>query len=205
MNPYLIETQYAIENLISVASHENVLQGQKMRELESTEVRLKHHDWDFRTSDLHEDFSDAYVMAAFGRMAQSATERDALKIEVATLQFQIGVHQASVQSLNGAVLQLAKQGISIVHGGRASAILGRNIGSLALRDIVWQGRNQAIHYEEGNFRNDVTDVFSALEAEHGPDFSLAIHAGKNRATQVIKLIGWVSYDAYIADMMLLLP
>jgi hypothetical protein len=205
MNPYIIETRFAVENLISIASHEEALLIQKTRELTEAEARLRVHDWDFRTSDMSDDFSDAYVMAAFNRMAAASQERDALQTQVANLQFQVGVHQASVQALHGGVLQIAKQGISIVHGGLPRAPIGRMVGSLPLKDIVWQGRNQSLHYEEGSFRPPLIAAFSTLEAEHGPDFSLTMHAGKNRATQVIKLLGWTSYGAYLADIQLLLP
>lgn len=205
MNPYIVETQYAVENLIALVYHEELLLTEKLTELANTESRYKIHNLDFQTSDMSEDFSDAYVISAFNRMAQAFVARDVLKAEIDRLQFQIGVHQSSVQSLCGSILQIAKQGISIVHGGLGSTPQGRAIGSLALRDVVWEGRNQSIHYEEGNFKKGVTNLFSALALEQGSEFCLATHSGKNRALQVMKLLGWVSYAAYIADMQLLLP
>jgi hypothetical protein len=44
------------------------------------------------------------------------------------------------------------------------------LGSLALRDIIWQARNQSMHYEEGSFKKALVDLFSMLEAEQGLQF-----------------------------------
>lgn len=79
------------------------------------------------------------------------------------------------------------------------------LGSLALRDIIWQARNQSMHYEEGSFKKALVDLFSMLEAEQGLQFSLTAHAKQNRAKQVLDALGWESYDSYLRDMQALLP
>lgn len=138
-------------------------------------------------------------MSAFARAAQAGQEVNEMRSEVALLQSFIGAHQIAVQSVCGAILHIAKQGISIVHGGLGNAPSGRSIGTVTLRDVVWQGRNQAIHYEEENFHEPVVHVFHALEASHGADFSLQNYAGQSRARQVVDLLGWNSYQAYLSD------
>lgn len=110
-----------------------------------------------------------------------------------------------MQAIAGAVLQIAKQGISLVHGGLAAAPQGRKIGSLYTKDIIWQGRNQAIHFEEGNFKKAITDLFTILETEQGARFSLAAHPQQNRAKQVVELLGWTQYASYVQDMQALIP
>jgi hypothetical protein len=87
-----------------------------------------------------------------------------------------------------------------VHGSRKNAPEGRAIGSLTLRDIIWQGRNQSIHYEDERFNPPVVTCFSAPEKEHGEQFSLTKHIGQNRAKQVVHLLGWTSYEGYREDM-----
>lgn len=150
MNPYLSETEYAVQNLLLLANKEETILAEKLTALASTEAKLRVHKWDFESSDLNDDFSDAYVMAAFGRMASAAKETEILRREASELQALVGARQAAIQAICGAILQIAKQGISVAHGGLSSAPTGRMIGSAAVRDIIWQGRNQSLHYEEGN-------------------------------------------------------
>lgn len=47
----------------------------------------------------------------------------------------------SQKSLSGALLQIAKQGISIVHCGLANCPSGRSIGTNAIKKVIWQARN----------------------------------------------------------------
>lgn len=206
MNPYLSETEYAVENLIALANKEEALLAEKLAALASTEAKLRVHQWDFESSDLNDDFSEAYVMAAFGRMANAAKEKEALHREATELQALVGIRQAATQVICGAILQIAKQGISVVHGGTSGAPEGRTIGRTNVRDIVFAGRNQSLHYEELTIKNKETkSVFDILEKEQGPQFSMAMHAGQNRAAQFIKLLGWTTYAAYMADMAIVLP
>lgn len=200
---YANATEYATRNLIELAMREEEILEEKMPLLVSAEQRLKVHQWDFQTSDLNEDFSEAYVMAAFAGAGRARQEVSALRNEIADLQTTISAHQVAVQAICGALLQIAKQGISLVHGGLANAPTGRLIGTSHLRDVVWQGRNQAIHYEDGQFNQSVTALFSALEASHGPQFSLVAHPHQSRAKQVVALLDWRTYDNYLADASLL--
>ncbi|WP_070358306.1 hypothetical protein [Duganella sp. HH105] len=205
IHQYLQDTAFAAKNLFALATEEEHQLSALSEGLQRTEGRLKIHQWDFQTSDLNDDFSDAYVMAAFVRAAKAGQEVERLQREVATLQASVGTHQHAVQAIAGAIFQIAKQGISLVHGGLGSVPAGRKMGSLALRDIVWQARNQSMHYEEGNPKKAVLDLFAILEKEHGPHFSLVAHAGQNRAKQVLDVLGWTNYELYLRDMQSLLP
>ena len=205
MNPYLSETEYAVQNLLLLVNKEEALLAEKLFALTSTEAKLRVHQWDFESSDLNDDFSEAYVMAAFGRMANAAKETESLRREASELQALVGIRQAAIQAICGAILQIAKQGISVVHGGLSDAPTGRMIGSAGVRDIIWQGRNQSLHYEEGKPKKGVLDLFATLEKEQGPQFSLTHHASQNRAAQVVQLLGWTTYAAYLSDMSMVLP
>lgn len=169
MHSYIRDTEFATKNLFALATDEERQLEALLESLRETERRLKVHQWDFQTSDLNDDFSDVYVMAAFARTAKAAQEFRQLKSEVATLQASIGTHQQAVQAIAGAILQIAKQGISLVHGGLGAAPAGRALGSLAARDIIWQARNQSMHYEEpqAKLKKPLLDLFRTLEQEQG--------------------------------------
>lgn len=205
MHQYLIDTEFAAKNLLQLATEEK----SRLRELESSlinaEAKFQAHQWDFRTSDMNDDFSDAHVMAAFGRMASAHKEAEAIKVEFAVIQASIHAREHAVQAIAAALLQIARQGMSASFGDVDAVPTGRMIGSLPIRDIIWQARNQALHFEEGSFRKTVTALFSTLEAEQGQIFSLTQHLKQSRAKQVMELLNWDSYEAYRADMVTLLP
>lgn len=205
MHQYLQDTEFATSNLFGLATDEERQLTALLQGLCETEQRLKVNQWDFQTSDLNDDFSDAYVMAAFARAAKAAQEVERLKGEVDALQASVGAHQQAIQAIAGAILQIAKQGISLVHSGLVSAPTGRTIGSLSVRDIIWQARNQSMHYEDGKPKKPVQNLFSTLEQEHGEQFSLVQHSRQNRAKQVHDILGWTNYESYLKDMQALLP
>lgn len=205
MHQYLRDTEFAVSNLIRLAHEEEAQLRALCAKLVELEPQLKIHKWDFESSDLNDDFSEAYVMGAFGRMAKAHTEVESLQREVTSLQANIGARQQATQAIAGAIFQVAKQGISLVNNRLAAAPDGRFIGSAALKVIIWQARNQAMHFEEGAPKQPVKDLFAILEAEQGLQFSLAAHGAQSRAKQVLDLLGWHDYPAYLADMTLLLP
>lgn len=138
---YADDTEYASRNLIDLAMREEALLAEKKALLSDAERRMRVHQQDFQSSDLNDDFSDAYVMAAFARAGRAGVEVEAIRSEVASLQAAIGAHQVAVQAICGALLQIGKQGISLVHGDLAAAPPGRLIGTVPLKDVVWQARN----------------------------------------------------------------
>lgn len=204
MNFYIAATEYAVQNLIAIVFSEE----QRLREEESKYQSLtgqyEAHRLDFVTSDLHDDFSDAYVMNRFSRMAQAQEARQETEAKIAQLQETIAAHEESVQSVCGAILQIAKQGISTVHRSPTAAPLGRSIGSVSLREIVWQGRNQAMHYEESALKDPVKHCFDTLKKEQGEQFSLTKYAERSRAKEIVELLEWTSYAQYEKDMCSLL-
>jgi len=205
VHQYLQDTEYAVKNLIQLAHAEEDQLRDLSVKFEAMKPQIKVLQWDFESSDMNDDFSDAYVIGAFNRMAQARIEANNLQVQVASLQASIGTRQQSIQAISGSILQVAKQGISLVHGGFKPAPEGRFIGTASIKSIIWAARDQAMHFEEGIPRNQaVRTLFSILEAEQGTEFSLAAHLHQSRARQVINLLGWREYSAYVADMSSLL-
>jgi hypothetical protein len=131
MHQYITDTEYAAKNLLLLANEEEKKLQELFEQLKNVEAQLRVHKWDFESSDLNDDFSEAYVMAAFGRMANAARQAEALQSQLASLQVSIGTHQQAVQAIAGSILQIAKQGVSVVHGGLAAAPEGRKIGTVS--------------------------------------------------------------------------
>lgn len=117
---------------------------------------------------------------------------------------------ASVEAASGALLQLAKQSMALVHRDSlgqqklAECPPGRPIGSQPLRDVIWFARNQAIHWEEGNYRSPTLACFAKLESDFGAKFYLDADVRQSRAFAVCELLGWRSYARFDEDMRSLL-
>lgn len=113
----------------------------------------------------------------------------------------ISIHEFSVALLSGSLLQYAKQGISLVHGGLVPCPDGKSIGTQFLKDVIWQGRNQAIHWEEGRFNAPVEYCFQLLEQEIDARFNQ--FRSKNMAFDLVEHLGWTGVDRFQDDLLLL--
>jgi hypothetical protein len=122
--------------------------------------------------------------------------------ERVSLADRVALHQFSAGSLAASLLQHAKQGISLTHGGLAGCPDGRQVTvSQTLKNVIWQGRNQGMHWEEGKPHPPVVQCFDALAKEVAPTF--ADYRKCNLALDVVELLGWTDFDRFRTDMMLL--
>ena len=125
------------------------------------------------------------------------------------LQDSFDAKELALQALCGALLQVAKQGISVKHAGPnqqgipIDCPIGREVDGIPMKDIVWSGRNQALHYEDTNIKPETKKLFKLLEDKFGSEFALSEHMGKSRAKQVVMKLGWINYPAYCSDMKIL--
>lgn len=61
----------------------------------------------------------------------------------------------------GAMLQISKQALSIAYGKQANAPEGARVSCSCVRDLIWDGRNQSMHYEDTHLepiRNERNNV-----------------------------------------------
>jgi hypothetical protein len=199
---YADDTEFAAQNLIGLTMREEGYLTDLRAQLATEMGRYQANQWGFTTSDLNDDFSDAHVTGAFVQMARAKQEVDLLAPRIAQLEASIGSRQAAVQALCGALFQLARQGISFVHGNGnppANCPDGRLIAGLKLKDVIWQARNQAMHFEELP-KKRVIGLFAVLSDVYGVTFDLSKHPRQSRAKQVVKLLGWEDYSRYHSDV-----
>ncbi len=112
----------------------------------------------------------------------------------------IDLHEFSVSSLAGSLLQHVRQGISIVYGGLSSCPDGRIVASQQhLKTVIWQARNQAIHWEEGDLRAMVRVCFDDLR--DNVDAGFGDYHNRSLAFEVVRLLGWESFDNIKTDLL----
>jgi hypothetical protein len=64
---------------------------------------------------------------------------------------------------------------------------------------MWQGRNQAIHWDEGGFTQPVRDVFELLASDLDPKFNE--YTSRNMAFEVVSLLAWRGFPDFERDML----
>lgn len=131
----------------------------------------------------------------FGPDKQHFHASEEQQLALASLQ----VRDFSRSSLSGSLLQFAKQGISIVHSGLAVCPNGRPIGSQYLKDVIWQGRNHALHWESGNPHQPVQDSFDALGSDIDPLFGN--YRNRNLGFELVNYLGWRTYESFCNDLL----
>jgi hypothetical protein len=127
-------------------------------------------------------------------------EVDRISKEIDARLASLGHHEDAMGALCTALLQIAKQGLSTVHGGEPDPPIGRDVGSQRLTKVIWEARNQAMHFEEDSLRTPVKRCFRSLQADFGDHFSLTLHAKKNLACRVIQLLEWTSFAKFATDL-----
>ena len=144
------------------------------------------HYADFITSHLNEDFDEHQVQHKF--------------VQAAEAKMQALLISQSIEVLCGAILQIAKQGVSLILEGNERYTRGKTIGTQHLSNVIWHGRNQAMHWEDGPPANTYTiTCFETLEAEYGPQFKIG-ESPRNLAWDIWNVIGWSSYEEYERDI-----
>jgi hypothetical protein len=199
---YLAEVEYATQNLIPLIWEErNRLEKLKTR-LASlgrvVEDNYRRAEFIQLNAETPEDVMmgvGAYWDNYFGE------DKELFHGDEEKLNNQILAHAFSIDSLAGNLLQHAKQGISLAHGKLANCPDGRYIGSQPLKEVVWQGRNQALHWEDHNPHPPVKKCFDNLAQDIDPKF--ADYAKRNMAFDVVDLLGWRDFDSFKRDMLLL--
>lgn len=201
LHDYIQETEYAASRLIEdiwYEYHKLQVLDEEIKKLQ----RVVEHQYRQAQSFMDSDDPDDVMLGVgvhWGTYFEEDKQLFHKNKDFEKLQQQIQTHTYSVQTLCSGLLQIAKQGISIVYNGLAACPNGKSVGTQFLKDIVWQGRNQTMHYEEGNCRPPVVAVFTTLAGEFDAIFNT--YNNQNLAFEIVSLLGWTNYANYKADIL----
>jgi len=199
---FLNEIEYAAQNLIAMIWEERKRLTELEDQIASLSKVVAHNYRQAESVALNAEDPDEVAMAAgmhwnnyFGDDKDLYEKSKAKE----SLDDQIVAHAFSVESLAASLLQYAKQSISLAHSGLANCPAGRPIGSQELKIVIWQGRNQAIHWEEGKFTAPVEQCFKTLAKDVDPIF--ADYTKRNMAFDVVSLLGWHDFTDFGRDLL----
>jgi hypothetical protein len=206
LKKHLVEVEHAVETVITeIYREEDIvkhLQAQLDKLNAATEDGYKRVEFLVMNPDLDDDglATAIHWNTYFGPDKDRHYKAQDLEKAVEEL----AAHQFSIASLSANLLQYAKQGLSAHFGKkRAGCPHGRIIAAIAMDEIIWQGRNQALHWEDGTFLEPVKKCFEHLAANADPKFGE--YTERNMAYEVIQLLGWKKKDEFMSDMKLFIP
>ncbi|MCM3595045.1 hypothetical protein M4D55_04510 [Metabacillus idriensis] len=193
MEEYIKETEFAASELIKLIFYEEK-EIKKLTALLTYNQNL-YNQFLAMEYDLEgvspAQLQHAYIQAVRGPQQQHINR------EIMRLKNSLRTKENSIKALCGALLQISKQGISIVHGNLESCPdyppNSKKDVSEPLKDFIWWGRNQSLHYEEGKFKYGVTNFFNNLCQKYGEEFSL--EKNDNLAKEIISILEWTSYES----------
>ena len=200
MKTWLGETEHAMRSTINLVWAEHAAVAEASDKVARLEAATGHG---YRQSEAFmEDFDDEGLATGihwdtyFGADKERYHAAEALDGLKATQQ----ARSASRAALAGTALQIAKQGISAVHGKLDASPDGRREAGVVLRELIWHGRNQAMHWEEGKPHKAVVTCFETLKVRN---VAFADYTARSLAFEILGLLGWEDYAAFEADMWLL--
>ncbi len=136
------------------------------------------------------------------KSAESEVASHIQRVEEVNLK--VAAYNIALQALATSLLQIAKQLISTHFLGAKNCPDGRMVGGQPLKTVIWEGRNHAVHYEEGTPRKGVMNCFDQLKADFGPQFDVSNTPPKNLSPLVVDLLKWSDIHQFETDMRSLL-
>ena len=196
---FLENSRHAIEHLFDALDDYNsayIKAQQTVEEIERSEQMLSdlfmyQDQWSLNANHYHAQYVER--MKDLNKWQQEAKKDFDQRLEIALES--VGATVESMSCLAGAVLQIAKQVLSLRHSGKPE-ISARNIGSQSIIDVIWEGRNHAMHWGDGEPRPKVKDMLNALSL----DIGISIDLGKNNSPAILDALCWKSSDDMIADL-----
>lgn len=197
---FIQNSRHALDHLfIAIDEYNKVLvQAQEeVEEIESAQANLSELFMYRDQWSVNANYHYAQYMERMKQLEQQKkTAIQELSVKLANALASIGASVDSMSSLAGSILQIAKQVLSLRHGGKPVIQSARNIGSQSITEVIWEGRNHAMHWDEGAPRARVQAMLSSLRS----DLGINVVAGCNNCLSILGALGWSSTEAVVNDL-----
>jgi len=196
MHQYITDTEFAVTHLTAALVTDRADLARLEEEQKVALAKEAYYDIAFLQRQMHPSANYWY-----GQLREAQGERTALDSEIARIQARLLDKRFSLSALASALLQIGKQGISVVRRNPASCPDGRLVCGVPLKWVIWSGRNQALHYEEPRMVTDEThNNLHTMGQNGGHPLLLDARSGASLSLPVIAQLGWLSFEAYRDDM-----
>lgn len=192
MNNYISQTEFAAKSLIDLISSDFDALEHTNEALKSATAKFNVNHQIFMANEFHTAAN--YYHA---QMAKAHEPQAHIITEIERLSGDIDAKSASISALSGALLQIAKQGISLTFGRPENAPNGEEINGLLVKEIIWEARNQSIHYENPKEVSEkVVNLFKKIDTVRNDGAFWAPRNQINYAFDVVRFLGWLNYEQY---------
>ncbi len=200
MHQYIRDTRYAAEGLVGLIARDAAVYEALKEQHKAAAAEDAYYLAAFQAREMGPDANYWYA-----KRHEAGVAMTGLAAELCELENSIADKRQSVSALSGALLQLAKQGISSVHKRPDNCPNGRKVFGIYIKWLIWAGRNQAIHYENpDDVRQKTQEVFAGINSARSLEDTMDPLAQINWAYEVVSSLGWMEYERYEADMISLL-
>lgn len=199
MHQYLKETEHAVKEILKLIHDDSVVLKALYEELSNVIDINKLPAPHFERNET----GDFKLTSENPKHVLDASEELEITFnKIAPFETRMRAKEHSISVLSGAVLQIAKQGLSSVYGKEALQTTPNilNIAGVPIQNIIWHGRNQALHFEQNEYRAKTKDMFDSLAVVYGSEIALEDNPNKCLAKNILDILNWKTYEDYLKDM-----
>lgn len=192
MNNYISQTEFAAKSLIDLISSDFKALEHMNSALKNAAAKFDFNYQIFMANEFHTAANYYYAQMTKAREPQAH-----IMAEIESLSENIDAKSASISALSGALLQIAKQGISLTFGRPENAPKGEEIHGIPIKEIIWEARNQSIHYENPREVSDkVVALFTKIDQVRNDGRLWTPRDQINYAFDIVRFLGWLNYEQY---------
>lgn len=200
---FVTESRFALEKFYEVMEIRRRALDSISRRIEDLLRREQdEHKWFIDWGQWEADANHVFVqyMRRIEQMSASRTALEGGAARDATLRqlmAEAGATESDIGIAAGAVLQVGKQALSYRFGPKGSIPIAnaRCIGTQTVIDVIWEGRNHAMHWEESKPGNAKVMMLT-LQG----DGLLNVRPGENQAADLLEILGWRSADDVLDEL-----
>ena len=201
MDDYLNDVRYALHCLITLVWKERkelqLLITKKKEYFKKLEDNKRVIEFLSQNPDLDDE---GIVNFSYWESKDIIPELNANEKIIIKLKEEIKNKQYSIDLLASSILQIVKQGISRVFSNLEFCSDGRAINTISLKEIIWHGRNQGLHFELGpNFHPATIKFFTKLKSQFPERFDE--FQTKNMSFKILEILGWKTFNDIKLDML----
>lgn len=199
---YIAETRYALERLFETLGQRQRVFAQIAEEVSSIDDEKDLHQGIFMDRDQWSHNANwHYVRYVETLESLNEARRELLSDRVRQDRMQqllarLGATGQAMEVLAGSVLQLAKQTLSFRFGAKGNVPSGSLLGSQPITGVIWEGRNHAMHWEEGRKGTPAHNMLLTLQA----DGLASVQQNKNNSLAILDALGWSSADEVVSSL-----
>jgi len=199
---FLDEAEFLLHHLFVAIEHYDLAVAsiqEEIKQIEDAEnlfagLFVERDQWSPNANHYYVQYVDR--MKALRAQKTPLQAADALDMQLARMGASVGALALAA----GPVLQVGKQTLAFRFGGKNAVLMGcggsRQVGAQDIVELIWEGRNHGMHFEQGNPSPGVQAMLNDLQASLG---QVVDHRVNNSLT-ILRALGWNSSQDVLTEL-----